>query len=302
MQAAYRHEALPYDGLDGLVSSCAALAADEQASDHRVMFLVAAAKLDALRDRLGGDSDAVAFVATDEHGRNPARITTMLDSFQATASGRHCVGVNEMVHSGLAPDALAEARLAESVLNSTRLAAWPLSVVCLYDSGALDGAALDEMRRSHPVVRGEDGNQTYDAGRASSLFQEPLAQAPADAQRRRVGFGELAGARAFVRDNATDRGLADDRLDDLVLAANEVVTNSLRHGGGTCQLAVWDDDESVVCEVRDAGVISDPMVGRLAPSPTAVTGRGLWLANHLCDLVQVRSSHAGTVARLRVGW
>lgn len=302
MQAAYRHEALPYDGLDGLVSSCAALAEAGQASDYRVMFLVAAAKLDALRDRIGNESDDIAFVATDQHGRNPARITTMLDSFQATANGRHCVGVNEVVHAGLASDAMAEARLAESVLNSAQLTSWPLSVVCLYDADALDGAALDEMRRSHPVVRGEADNGVYDAGHAATLFQEPLADAPVDAEWRRFGFGELATARAFVRDSVTDRGLPDDRLDDLVLAANEVVTNSLRHGGGTCRLTVWEDDESVVCEVRDGGVIDDPLVGRLAPLPTAVAGRGLWLANHLCDLVQVRSSRTGTVARLHIDW
>ncbi len=296
----YRHEALPYHGLDGLLSRCAELTGTGEAQGSRVMFLLAAAKLDALRDALRDDSDDFAFVATDEHGRNPARITTMLDSFQATANGRHCVGVNEVVYAGRPPQAMAEAWLAESVLNSTSLQAWPLSVVCLYDTSALDGQALDEMRRSHAVVRGEDENGAYDPDHAAALFQASLLDAPLDAESRTVGPGDLSGARAFVRYNAGDRGLADDRLDDLVLAANEVVTNSLRHGGGTCRISVWDDDRSVVCEVRDVGVITDPMVGRLAPAPNAASGRGLWLANHLCDLVQVRSSQAGTVARLHV--
>jgi anti-sigma regulatory factor (Ser/Thr protein kinase) len=29
-------------------------------------------------------------------------------------------------------------------------------------------------------------------------------------------------------------------------------------------------------------------------------GRGLWIVNHLCDLVQVRSSQAGNVIRLHM--
>ena len=37
--------------------------------------------------------------------------------------------------------------------------------------------------------------------------------------------------------------------------------------------------------------------GRMAPTPAA---RGLWLANRLCDLVQVRSGEQGTVVRLHV--
>jgi anti-sigma regulatory factor (Ser/Thr protein kinase) len=302
MQEVFRHEALPYAGLDGFVASCAELIELGDGSNTRLMFLLAAAKLEALRDAVGDDSDDIAFVATDQHGRNPARITTMLDSFQATANGRQCVGVNEVVSADRSPQALAEAWLAESALNSPSLQTWPLSVVCLYDTSTLESAALDGMRRCHRVVRGEDENAGYDPEYATTLFQQPLADPPAAAEVRTVGAGHLAAARAFVRENAADRGLAPDRLDDLVLATNELVTNSLRHGGGECRLTVWEDETSVVCEVRDPGVITDPLAGRLAPAPSAASGRGLWLANHLCDLVQVRSSQTGTVARLHVEW
>lgn len=85
-----------------------------------------------------------------------------------------------------------------------------------------------------------------------------------------------------------------------MLAANEVITNSIQHAGGECLVAMWDEAGSVVCEVRDAGHITDPMVGRLSPNVEATAGRGLWLANHLCDLVQIRSSQAGTTVRLRI--
>ena len=79
------------------------------------------------------------------------------------------------------------------------------------------------------------------------------------------------------------------------------MTNSLRHGGGSGILRGWREDEDVVCEVADAGVISDPLVGRLRPPFDRSEGRGLWIANHFCDLLQIRSSSIGTRIRCRLG-
>ena len=47
-----------------------------------------------------------------------------------------------------------------------------------------------------------------------------------------------------------------------------------------------------------AGRLEDPLVGRARPTPTQDHGRGLWLVHQLCDLVQLRSGEAGTVARV----
>ena len=44
----------------------------------------------------------------------------------------------------------------------------------------------------------------------------------------------------------------------------------------------------------------DPLVGRVKPVPTQVGGRGLWLANQFCDLVQIRSGDDGTAVRLQM--
>ena len=81
---------------------------------------------------------------------------------------------------------------------------------------------------------------------------------------------------------------------------DEVVTNTLRHGGGRGLLRVWSEDGDLVCEVCDAGTISDQLVGRVRPPLDQANGRGLWIANHFCDLVQIRSSDAGTVVRCRI--
>ena len=65
-------------------------------------------------------------------------------------------------------------------------------------------------------------------------------------------------------------------------------------------LRTWNGGAGVTCEIRDAGVITAPLAGRLRPPAAAAGGHGMWLANQLCDLVQVRSSEAGTVVRLVV--
>jgi hypothetical protein len=59
------------------------------------------------------------------------------------------------------------------------------------------------------------------------------------------------------------------------------------------------EGDDIVVEVADAGVIEQPLVGRLRPTVEQEGGRGLWIANQLCDLVQVRSGAEGTVVRLR---
>ena len=45
-----------------------------------------------------------------------------------------------------------------------------------------------------------------------------------------------------------------------------------------------------MCEVRDAG--------RERPAIDRDGGRGLWMVNQLCDLVELRSGDMGTVVRI----
>lgn len=95
-------------------------------------------------------------------------------------------------------------------------------------------------------------------------------------------------------------GLGSGRTEDLVLATNEIATNSLRHGGGKGALRMWTSAQAVISEIRDGGRIDDPLVGRVKPRASDGSGFGIWLANALCDLVQVRSSTAGSVVRLHM--
>jgi hypothetical protein len=57
-------------------------------------------------------------------------------------------------------------------------------------------------------------------------------------------------------------GLSPGRTADLVVAVNEVVTNSIRHASGRGTIRLWHDGDALVREARDDGRIPRPSGGR----------------------------------------
>lgn len=102
--------------------------------------------------------------------------------------------------------------------------------------------------------------------------------------------------RHAVASCAGQAGLSGDRLDDFVLAVNELLTNAVRHGGGGGQLRLWRDGAWVLCEVSDTGAGLDPdQRGTGARPPLDRPGGwGLWLVERLTDAVEVRTGADGT--------
>jgi anti-sigma regulatory factor (Ser/Thr protein kinase) len=108
---------------------------------------------------------------------------------------------------------------------------------------------------------------------------------------------ELRDVRRSVSSYA-EGSLGKARTDDLVLAVNELATNSIRHGGGVGTLRIWTEPGVLVCEIQDAGHIADPDAGITPPTPDQPSGRGLWVVRQLVDLMQIRSTPTGTVVRV----
>lgn len=128
-------------------------------------------------------------------------------------------------------------------------------------------------------------------------FEAPLGAASAE-----MGFSRssLRAVRRVVAREAELAGLSAGRREDLILAVDELTTNSVTHGGGHGNLSVWRMRTAILCEVRDQGHISDPLVGLRQPHPDRLTGRGLWVVRRLCDSVQIASSPGGTAVRVRI--
>jgi anti-sigma regulatory factor (Ser/Thr protein kinase) len=300
----FRHEAFLYASDAEFVDGTAAFIEEGLAAGEPVLVVVGEEKIGRLRHRLGPVAAGVGFADMEQVGRNPARIIPAWREYVAShPPARPIRGVGEPIWAGRRPAELVESQHHEALLNIA-FANTPLTLLCPYDVDALGPAVIDAARRSHPILR-EHG----DAAPSPHYLRlppraKPLAgplPEPSGAPMA-VAFGPdgLGEVRELVAREAERARLDPGRTADLVLAVDEVTANSIRHGGGGGTLRVWADGPGVICEVHDRGTVRDAMVGRERPRLLAASGRGLWLANQLCDLVQLRSSPAGTVVRLEM--
>jgi anti-sigma regulatory factor (Ser/Thr protein kinase) len=109
----------------------------------------------------------------------------------------------------------------------------------------------------------------------------------------------LSEVRALAEQQARMAGLPDDRVTDFVIAVGEIAANTVRHARSPGSMEIWQQDGELVCEIRDAGVISGTPTGT-QPPPEAIKGHGLWIAYQICDHVDLRSGNDGTVIRLHM--
>lgn len=304
--SAFRHEALLYAGEEEFADRVGAFVREGADAGEPVLVAVGGAKVDLLRRALGGAARCVTFVDMDALGANPARILPAWRTFAEPhlAAGRHIRGVGEPVSPGRSAAELVECHRHEALLNLAFDGGGAWWLVCPYDTAALPADVIAEARCTHPLVWGDRRGQPSAEfrGRFASAepFVAPLPDPPAAAEETFFTIAGLRAVRAAVADAARGWGLPEPRVADLILAAGEVAANSVRYGGGGGSMRLWFDADSAVCEIRDAGFIAQPLAGREPPRAGNGGGYGLWLANQVCDLVQVRSSPAGTAIRLHV--
>jgi anti-sigma regulatory factor (Ser/Thr protein kinase) len=305
----FQHEALLYDGIGQFVDSLVPFILDGVQAQEEVLVVVAAAKIDVLRGALGSDADRVDFADMTDIGRNPARLIPAWRRFiESRPYPGRMRGVGEPIYPDRSPAELIEAQAHETLLNLAFGGTQGLKLLCPYDIGALPPEVVAEARRSHPIVVAHGGGESSSAAYlhehpSPARMDQPLAPPPDHAKEFTFGSepGELGIVRGIVWQYAVRAGLNRLGVDSLTVAVNEIATNSQLHGGGRGILRLWTQDGSVICEVSDAGRISgSPLLGRAFPPLEQRSGRGLWLVNQLCDLVQIRSGPGGTVIRLHL--
>ena len=304
---AYRHEAFFWDGLPEFLARTVPFVAEAVDEQTPVMVAMPEAYSTPLRDSLGDRADAVTFVDMTALGHNPARIIpAWVDFIAANGAGtRPLRGIGKPIWAGRREAEVVECQIHEAMLNAAVPADTPLWLLCPYDVGTLDAEVLEAACRSHPtLVGGALGGASHsytDEHDPLSLAVRGLPAPPAHAVEMHFRNGDLSRVRRTVEQLAVDAGVAERRIGDLVLGVNEIAANSLDHGGGSGVLRAWQESDALVVEVTDSGLLTDPLVGRVTPRPAQVRGRGLWLVNRLCDLVQIRTAPTGTVIRV-VTW
>ncbi len=169
---------------------------------------------------------------------------------------------------------------------------------------ALDDEVLETAAHSHPYLTagaaGHENGQCRELDHPPDPFAGSFEPRPTGARELAFDRAGLHDLRALVAEESAAAGLPRERVTDLVLAASELAANSVRHGGGYGTARFWPEPGTLVVEVADAGRVEEPLVGRVQPTLTQEGGRGLWMANQLCDLVRIRSGEDGTAVRLHM--
>jgi hypothetical protein len=301
-EQSYRHEAFLWhdrtDFTDGLVP----FITDGLAAGEPVMVATIGEHTDWLREALGPEADQVRFVDMAELGRNPAKIIPAWQKFIDTEGGssRPARGVGEPIWAGRQADELIECQLHEALLNVAVDPTTPFWLVCPYDAEGLGAPVIDEAYRSHPVVIEADvykGSTQY-AGRAhlEVMLGSELPSLVGEPTTIPFTTKNIERLPRFLKLEGHVAGLGLRQATGLAGATHALAAASLQRGATSGVIRTWRQPRSVVYEIVDDTYVDDPLAGRRAPLVDSADA--LWKANQLCDLVQLRSTPAGTTVRL----
>ncbi len=260
---------------------------------------IPAEKVEPLRDALSAArplTDDVTVVDVTRLGRNPGRILGVAGAFLEQHPDRPVRMLGEPVWPGRTAVEYPACLQFEALVN---LAFGGLDVrcSCLYDAARLDDSILADAHVTHPLV--EHGGSLrrsaqYSVDAALHRGNQPLQTSPVALTFTVGAPSGLSGARQHSTRYGRLLGLSPDRIADLQLIVTELATNSLQHGGGTSRLAFWEHDGHLVCEVRDSGYLTDPLVGRRPPARDRPSPSGLFVVHALADLVRTHTTPEGT--------
>lgn len=296
-----RHAALLYVGSGEFAAGVARFVETAAQAGDPVLVACAGPGLDLLRPRLLGHGGVVTWADMRGIGVNPARLIDAISLFARQHHGRAIWCVHEPAWPARTAEELREVIRHEALVNLA-LSALPVNVLCPYDI-QLGAGLIASVERTHPELSHGARrwpSSSYIAGTIPRECDQPLSTPPAGAETLRYR-DDLASVRAFAATRARQAGLPPRRVGDLVIAVGELAANTFAHTSGPGTLTLWGTGGEVICQVNDTGHIIDPLAGRLKRDPVAAGGgNGLWVVQQVCDLVQIRTSPAGTAIRLHM--
>ena len=295
------HEALIYHGEPDLGDALAGFVHAAADAGEPVLVALPADKLERLRDRLARETAVIEFTDITPLAGNPARLLPVVSDWVAEHDGQARV-ISEALWPGRSYAEAAECLRHDALINHA-LADMPASILSPFDGESLAGDVLSGAELTHPTVL-ERGTR-----RSSDAYEDPVTllrsdRWPLESRPELVAEhafgGSLRQLRHAISADPLTQTLSPQRQADLVLAVNEAATNAVRHGDERCTAAMWSDDTGVVAEIGCLSPVGDPLAGRRRPPADAFAGRGLWLINHLCDLVELRSDDDSTTIRMHM--
>jgi anti-sigma regulatory factor (Ser/Thr protein kinase) len=276
-----------------------------------VLMAVSDHTADVVRNTLSDVADGLHWA---ERGRYDQRMGFAYEWFRRYLADQHSAG--HQVHVIAEPeisaypgpdppvDRVAAYLCYESICN-TAFAAYGAQVTCLWDSRWYPTIVLEDARSVHPhelTGAGRVRNPAYigptDYLAARNDVPGPAPPTPVDLDVPVEHSGVLPLLRRALKPWAEQRGFGPRAIADILLAATEVATNGLIHGGDPVRIRAWDHEQTLVVQVDDGGrALLPPAAGYVFPDPG--TGkRGMWLARQLADVVTVDTTAGHNAVRL----
>ncbi|MCP2348885.1 anti-sigma factor RsbA family regulatory protein [Nonomuraea roseoviolacea] len=298
-----RHVAVPYDSDDDLLRLLLPRVRAALREGRRVLAVVTHARLELLRDALGGDDarrlDSRARASWYAH---PHRALAACHEYTL---GRRTLVVGEPPWPGHGEREVREWIRYESVVNAA-LGGAAAELLCLYGPRDVPEEARAHVPLTHPYLLGPYG-ETPSPGFVEphelvlTGDDQPLPGPSGQVESVRFTAPELRRLRHTVGDYARAAGMDRDRAASLVLSVSEIAANSVEHGAGHGTITMWVNGRELICELADpGGALEDPLPGYIPPEPESSRGYGLWISRQLCDLVELRTDDGTLRVRLHM--
>ncbi|MDQ6836336.1 MAG: sensor histidine kinase [Actinomycetota bacterium] len=295
------HEALIYRGTNHFGDVVSAYATEAAEAGEPVLAVLPQGSYELVQSAVHGSGAQTQFEDMSERGRNPTCLLDVFEDWIDAHDGPVRV-IGEPVWPGRRQAEIVEVLRHEALINHV-LASASISILCPYDGEHLAADVLEGAELTHPQLV-SNGSR-----RPSPRYGDPLEvyaatrwpQPPGTEPISELDFsGDLRGLREAVTSDPVCGVLSGLRRADLVFVVNEAATNALRHGDGSCRVRLWREGDTVVSEVVTKSQLGDATTGRRRPAMDGSGGRGLWLINQLCDLVELRSGVGGTRLRMHL--
>ena len=297
----FRHQGLPYESNESLLGQVTGFLGPALDREEPVLIAAQSDRLSGFRTAFIGSRTHIDLAPMEEVGRNPGRLISIWSDFldRHGAAGRTVWGIGEPIYAGRDEAEIEESEVYEQLLNGAFTEPeFNIYLGCPFDTASLPQNVLDDLTGSHPFIgSGVDSraNEDFlDNGRPERQLSPALIDNDEFVHFTKEGLGAM---RKQLAEDARRFGVEEERIPDLVLAVNEIATNSIRYAGSG-SLGMWQAGERVICEVRDMGFIEDQLIGLRRPKLTEERGRGIWFAHQLSDLIQMRSKPSGTTVRI----
>jgi anti-sigma regulatory factor (Ser/Thr protein kinase) len=254
-----------------------------------------------LREELGGDAERVSYTDCDDFYIRPIDALASYDATlrELAAGGSTSVRVTGEIPLGPTRSGWNDWISYEAILNCA-FADRPAHVLCVYDANAAPDTLIDAVWRTHPhvVAGGDDVGPHYRDPReiVSALTPVPvrdLSLRSLPVVRDAMAFREALSA------ELTGAGAPEAKVVDMLVAANEVFENALRHGNGPTALRAGLVNGWFACEIEDRGPgLDDPLAGYVPPTPGEAGRAGLWIARQLVSRLELIRAEPGLTVRL----